>query len=347
MTDRYATVPERLLRSDASDRAVRLYCILQRRDAGQGIYVRRRTLARDLNCSLRSVDGALNELERLGWLRVIPRVRLDSGEVVYAGDFRDSYAGAQAEYMPSEYELLQPVPRAAQREERGAPEAARGSAKNDPTPCNFIPQVGTEVAPLKEIPPERTHLSTPPPRARGASEPEPESDRDLAAALDAELRADAGDAVLLGAVAADLRGGLAAAGLEFPGPGWCLGLLRRGLAVADPEAIRRDIDAALDRAQQHQAGAEYVRGTLEGRIAERERGLDPDAKRQHARASMGDPPWTDGGSHGPPQPFPRREGHPDPLEQPEWLNPPRLMGGRPPLDGVDDLAAGLEDGGAL
>lgn len=67
---RFATVPEHLIRDKAlSDRAVRLWCILDRyAGKDEESFPSRLTLADDLSCSRASVDRAVIELVDGGWL---------------------------------------------------------------------------------------------------------------------------------------------------------------------------------------------------------------------------------------------------------------------------------------
>jgi helix-turn-helix protein len=72
---RFATVPEHLIRDRAlSDRAVRLWCLLDRY-AGKDdcAFPSRETLSNDLSCSRASVDRAVAELVSAGWLSKIRR----------------------------------------------------------------------------------------------------------------------------------------------------------------------------------------------------------------------------------------------------------------------------------
>lgn len=61
-TGPFATVPEWILFGELSDRAVRLFGILQRHDGKQGAFPSRRRLATILSCSVDSVDRAMTEL---------------------------------------------------------------------------------------------------------------------------------------------------------------------------------------------------------------------------------------------------------------------------------------------
>tara|TARA_Y100001963_G_scaffold147955_1_gene225011 strand:- start:479 stop:913 length:435 start_codon:yes stop_codon:yes gene_type:complete len=63
-TGPFATVPEWILFGELSDRAVRLFAVLQRHDGEQGAFPSRKRLATILACSLDSVDRAVKELEQ-------------------------------------------------------------------------------------------------------------------------------------------------------------------------------------------------------------------------------------------------------------------------------------------
>lgn len=62
-TGPFATVPEWVLYGELSDRAVRLFAVLQRHDGDNGAFPSRKRLAQILACSLDSVDRAVKELE--------------------------------------------------------------------------------------------------------------------------------------------------------------------------------------------------------------------------------------------------------------------------------------------
>lgn len=79
-TGAFALVPEWLLFSDLSDRAVRLYAILSRyADRDGKAWPSRRTLATKLGCSMNTVDRARAELEEAGALHV-ERRKSDEGD---------------------------------------------------------------------------------------------------------------------------------------------------------------------------------------------------------------------------------------------------------------------------
>lgn len=67
----FAMVPERLLDSGLSDRAVRLYVLLDRyADEHDKAWPSRATMAKRLSCSEDSIDRAVKELVAAGWLTV-------------------------------------------------------------------------------------------------------------------------------------------------------------------------------------------------------------------------------------------------------------------------------------
>lgn len=76
---RYAVVPEWILDSDVSDRAVRLFGVLDRfAGVNDGAWPSRSTLAKRLkNCSVDSIDRALAELEEIDAITVERRKRAD------------------------------------------------------------------------------------------------------------------------------------------------------------------------------------------------------------------------------------------------------------------------------
>lgn len=79
MGDAFAIVPERVIDADVSDRAVRLYALLDRYAGADGhAYPSRATLARRLRCSPDTVDRAVRELEAAGLVDV-ERRRLEDG----------------------------------------------------------------------------------------------------------------------------------------------------------------------------------------------------------------------------------------------------------------------------
>lgn len=81
-TGPFAIVPEWLLVSGASDRAVRLYGILARHADNESgkTHPSRRTLAGWMSCSVDSVDRARSELEAMGALTAAPRRRDDGSQ---------------------------------------------------------------------------------------------------------------------------------------------------------------------------------------------------------------------------------------------------------------------------
>jgi hypothetical protein len=71
---KYGRVPEALLYSAASDRACRLHALLTRwADTRPEEHPTRRELAALLHCSMDSVDRAVKELEKAGFLQITPR----------------------------------------------------------------------------------------------------------------------------------------------------------------------------------------------------------------------------------------------------------------------------------
>jgi hypothetical protein len=65
----FTCLPEALIRAHISDRAVRLWALLDRYAAGRdAVMLTREVLADDLGCSLDSIDRALGELTATGWL---------------------------------------------------------------------------------------------------------------------------------------------------------------------------------------------------------------------------------------------------------------------------------------
>ena len=80
----WAKVPAELLTAPISDRAVRLWSVLERHQGGSGAaWPSRPHLAEHLGCSLDSIDRALAELEADGWL-VIQRGRGRANPNLYA-----------------------------------------------------------------------------------------------------------------------------------------------------------------------------------------------------------------------------------------------------------------------
>lgn len=83
----FAMVPEWLLDSEVSDRAVRLYAMLRRyADSAGRAYPSRRRLGERLGCSEKSVDRTIGELVECGVLVVTPRFS-DRGDRA-ANDYR-------------------------------------------------------------------------------------------------------------------------------------------------------------------------------------------------------------------------------------------------------------------
>ena len=79
-TGPWAFIPEWVLYSGVSDRAVRLYCVLRRfADEQEEAYPSRKSLAELMGCSTDSVDRACIELEEIGALDRSERRREDGG----------------------------------------------------------------------------------------------------------------------------------------------------------------------------------------------------------------------------------------------------------------------------
>ncbi len=75
---RYRTIPESVLFGNASDKAIRLYLILDSYlGRNETAWPSRRTLADDLKCSLKTVDRTLQELATLGVVTITHRYRSD------------------------------------------------------------------------------------------------------------------------------------------------------------------------------------------------------------------------------------------------------------------------------
>ena len=75
---RYRTIPESVLFGNASDKAIRLYLILDSYlGRNETAWPSRRTLADDLKCSLKTVDRTLQELATLGIVTITHRYRSD------------------------------------------------------------------------------------------------------------------------------------------------------------------------------------------------------------------------------------------------------------------------------
>lgn len=77
---RFAILPEWVIYSDAGDRAIRLYAVLDRFAGESGkAWPSRETLAARLGCSRESVDRAVRELRKIGAVEVVHR-RLEDGQ---------------------------------------------------------------------------------------------------------------------------------------------------------------------------------------------------------------------------------------------------------------------------
>lgn len=79
MSDYWAMVPEKLIRSGLSDRAVRVYALLQRHaNADRIAWPRQTVIAKELDCSRATVERAVRELREKGWIET---KRRESGGV--------------------------------------------------------------------------------------------------------------------------------------------------------------------------------------------------------------------------------------------------------------------------
>jgi len=77
----YAIVPERLLDSGLSDRAIRVWALLDRyANKRRECWPSRNTLAKRAGCSVRSVDRAIDELEAAKWLKRERRTKAGTNE---------------------------------------------------------------------------------------------------------------------------------------------------------------------------------------------------------------------------------------------------------------------------
>jgi len=95
----FAMVPEWLLDSNISDRAIRLYAVLVRyADQNGRAFPARKRLAERVRCSLDSVDRATHELVNVGALTVIPRKNADGSPS--SNDYLILPGGVAAELRP-------------------------------------------------------------------------------------------------------------------------------------------------------------------------------------------------------------------------------------------------------
>jgi len=115
----FAIIPESILYSDISDKALRLYCVLRRyADKGSGeSHPSRRTLAEKTKCSVDTVDRAIRELQDIGALVVEHR-------------FIDSEDGLKKENTSNNYIVKSSIAVAATVPIGGRTHAARGG-RND------------------------------------------------------------------------------------------------------------------------------------------------------------------------------------------------------------------------
>jgi hypothetical protein len=95
----FAIVPEWLLDSKVSDRAIRLYAVLVRyADTNGRAFPARKRLAERVHCSLDSVDRATRELVNVGVMTVIPRKNADGSPS--SNDYLILPGGVAAELRP-------------------------------------------------------------------------------------------------------------------------------------------------------------------------------------------------------------------------------------------------------
>jgi hypothetical protein len=100
----FAMIPESLIFSGLSDKALRMYAALSRyADKGGTAYPARATLAERMQWSESTVDRALRDLVKAGLLRVTLRVKNVAGEV------REGKQGAGWEPTSSLYQLVTPA----------------------------------------------------------------------------------------------------------------------------------------------------------------------------------------------------------------------------------------------
>ena len=79
MSDYWAMVPEKMIRSELSDRAVRVYALLLRyANADRIAWPRQTVMAKELGCSRATVERAVRELREKGWVKT---ERRESGGV--------------------------------------------------------------------------------------------------------------------------------------------------------------------------------------------------------------------------------------------------------------------------
>lgn len=78
---RFAMLPESVLYSACSDKAIRLYAALTRHgDSEHACFPGRRRLSELLHCSLTSIDRALAELRDAGFIKCVARYRADGSQ---------------------------------------------------------------------------------------------------------------------------------------------------------------------------------------------------------------------------------------------------------------------------
>ena len=120
----WSPVPEALLFSGVSDKAIRVYATLLRFGMTPGdCYPSHATLAERIGCAPRSVQRPLRELEAAGWLRRTPRFT-ESGERMSDGYAVFTEPTAAQENAPTAQENVDPpragarTPRAGERDKR-------------------------------------------------------------------------------------------------------------------------------------------------------------------------------------------------------------------------------------
>lgn len=103
---RHGRVPEWLIESDVSDKALRLYTLLALYADEGRVIARREMLAEKMSCSLPTLRMAVKDLERVGALEVVERYTEAGGRrpneyVLHWSEAQDSYRGGEAD-LPRE-----------------------------------------------------------------------------------------------------------------------------------------------------------------------------------------------------------------------------------------------------
>lgn len=131
----FSIVPHWVTDSEISDRALRLYSVLAKfadSKTGQAFPGRTR-LSRELNCSPKSVDRAVKELQKIGAIRKVQRVK-------------DGF------YQSSLYTLMRVNPGTYKSRPRVTDDATPGQGSPDPvSPVTHITRT-TELEPLEQKP---------------------------------------------------------------------------------------------------------------------------------------------------------------------------------------------------